>query len=131
VKRGSVGSPESTPNGALSLPATIAGGSFSTGSERYWFYPPCPVWVITHLQCPGCGATRAMAALLHGRVLEALQYNSKIVFLAPFFLGYLDVIYFRAVRDDRWMWPDVPVAAVRYLLGFAAVFAVARNISWL
>jgi hypothetical protein len=32
------------------------------------FYPRCPIFFWLHLDCPGCGGTRALAALLRGRL---------------------------------------------------------------
>ena len=96
--------------------------------DRYSFYPRCPVWILTGFECPGCGATRALAALLHGKVVEALQYNALFVCLLPMFFGYSAITHVRAMRHDRWVWPEVPVAATRYLLMIAAAFTVARNV---
>lgn len=39
------------------------------------FYPPCLVRLYTGLHCPGCGATRALHALLHLRLEEAWRLN--------------------------------------------------------
>ena len=36
--------------------------------ETSSFYPRCPVFTWLHVYCPGCGGTRALAALLHGRL---------------------------------------------------------------
>jgi hypothetical protein len=41
--------------------------------------PICPWRTLLGLQCPGCGGTRAIAALLHGDVIEAFRHNA----LAP------------------------------------------------
>ena len=38
-------------------------------------FPPCPTNALTKLHCPGCGTLRAMHALLHGDVKEALSQN--------------------------------------------------------
>jgi hypothetical protein len=48
------------------------------------FYPRCPLFVMTGIYCPGCGALRAGHALLHGHLLTALDYNALLVLAAPF-----------------------------------------------
>ena len=35
----------------------------------------CPFYRLTGLYCPGCGSGRAVRALLHGHLLQALSYN--------------------------------------------------------
>ena len=42
---------------------------------------PCLFHEATGLSCPGCGSGRAVLALLHGRVLEALGYNPLLFLL--------------------------------------------------
>jgi Protein of unknown function (DUF2752) len=42
------------------------------------FYPPCVFRMVTGLECPGCGTTRALHHLLHGRVAEAFQLNPML-----------------------------------------------------
>jgi hypothetical protein len=39
------------------------------------FYPLCAFKLLTGLDCPGCGSTRALHALLHGRFEEAFRFN--------------------------------------------------------
>ena len=39
------------------------------------FAPKCPFWLLTGLKCPGCGSQRALHALLHGDILQAMRYN--------------------------------------------------------
>lgn len=45
------------------------------------FYPPCVFRMLTGLDCPGCGTTRAAHAILHGRFGEAFRLN-PMLFLA-------------------------------------------------
>ena len=42
---------------------------------EYAFYPRCVFKQMTGMDCPGCGSTRAMHHLLHGRVAEAFKLN--------------------------------------------------------
>ena len=46
--------------------------------SKTWFYPPCPLRALTGLQCPGCGGTRALHALLHGDVAGAFAFNPML-----------------------------------------------------
>lgn len=48
-----------------------------------WIYPPCLFHRLTQLQCPGCGATRAVALLLKGDVTAALRHNAMLVVATP------------------------------------------------
>ncbi|EGD53879.1 DUF2752 domain-containing protein [Gordonia neofelifaecis] len=40
------------------------------------FLPPCPTRLLLHIDCPGCGSTRALYSLVHGDVPVALGYNA-------------------------------------------------------
>ena len=45
--------------------------------------PPCPSHWLTGLYCPGCGATRALHALLHGDLEKAFSMNPVFVMAMP------------------------------------------------
>jgi Protein of unknown function (DUF2752) len=45
--------------------------------------PPCPFYWLTGWYCPGCGATRAMHALVHGDIAKALAMNPLLVLALP------------------------------------------------
>ena len=47
--------------------------------QSHSFYPPCVFRATTGLLCPGCGSTRALHALLHGRFVEALTLNPFVI----------------------------------------------------
>ena len=46
---------------------------YAVDPSHHAVYPQCLLYNATGIYCAGCGATRALYALLHGRVLEALQ----------------------------------------------------------
>ena len=43
---------------------------------KYISLPPCYIHHFTGLYCPGCGATRAVYALVHGDILLSLRQNA-------------------------------------------------------
>ena len=109
--------------------ASLAGAGvlYRFPPERYDFYPQCPVFRYLHVYCPGCGATRALAALLHGRIAEAFHYNALVVLLVPVLLAYFAAAYWKARGDEVFTWPRVPALALTALLVVSAAFGVLRN----
>lgn len=49
----------------------------------------CPVYDLTGLYCPGCGGTRSLTALLHGKILLAFHENP----ITPLLLLFLLAVY--------------------------------------
>jgi hypothetical protein len=47
------------------------------------WYPGCQLYTFTGLHCPGCGTTRAVHALLNGRLAQALAYNPLAFIILP------------------------------------------------
>jgi len=92
------------------------------------FYPECPIHRLLGVQCPGCGATRALAALLHGRLTEALHANTLFVLLLPIALLYALILYHRALASQAFRWPQLPPAALSALSAAAILFTIARNL---
>ena len=96
---------------------------------RASFYPPCPIHLWLGIECPGCGATRALAALLHGRLSEAMHLNALFVALLPCAFGFAAESYRRALRaGGEFRWPQPPAGAVYGALAAALLFTVARNL---
>jgi hypothetical protein len=46
---------------------------------------PCAINHVTGLQCPGCGTTRALTALVEGDIATAFNFN-QLIFFIPLFL---------------------------------------------
>jgi hypothetical protein len=88
--------------------------------------PLCPLHALTGLNCPLCGGTRAVYALMHGDVATAIRDN------APFVLG-LPLIAFVLLRwtgnavscQQRRM---LPRTVWLVLLALIVVFGVVRNL---
>ena len=97
--------------------------------ETAVFYPACPFHQWTGLLCPGCGATRALAALAQGRFAEALHCNGLAVAAFGVCAAWLAVAYVRAIRGRQPAWPSIPPPAIAAAIGCALVFAVTRNLT--
>lgn len=46
-------------------------------------YPRCPFKLLTGIDCPGCGATRAGHSLLHLDLVSAIRFNAMFVLFVP------------------------------------------------
>ena len=105
----------------------IAAVVFFFNPATHHFYPVCQFHRLTGLNCPGCGMTRALAALLHGEFTTALRDN--VLFVVGIFLLGARGVWFtvKKIRGQRsgeffrvnWLWP---------LLFIALVFTVLRNL---
>ena len=96
--------------------------------SRTSFYPACPIRQYLGIDCPGCGATRALAALLHGHLAEAIRLNALFVLLLPIAIAAAIETYRRAIRPGIFHWPSPPAATVYATLAATAIFTVARNV---
>jgi Protein of unknown function (DUF2752) len=94
--------------------------------QEYSFYPRCPFFALTRHYCPGCGATRALAELLHGNFAAALHFNAAVTMLLPFVLCYFAKMYWAVLRENRVEWPSIPDWSWRVAIAGLAIFAVAR-----
>src|SRR5687767_2173685 len=73
-----MGRPGSRQYKTLASAIVMAAGAwilYTFPPQSHSFYPPCVFRAMTGLLCPGCGSTRALHALLHGHVGEALTLN--------------------------------------------------------
>lgn len=92
--------------------------------------PRCPFRTVTGLDCPGCGGTRALHALLGGDLALALDHNVVTVLLLPL-LGWAWVRWLLA-RLGRAAAPlSLPPRVSMTLAVVLASFMVLRNLPWL
>jgi Protein of unknown function (DUF2752) len=96
---------------------------------QYSFYPRCPIRELFDLQCPGCGATRAVAALLRGHFIEAMNLNSLIPLLLPFAAAYGIVCYILLLQRKPIRWPQPPRAVLYAAFVITVAFTVIRNLA--
>jgi hypothetical protein len=95
---------------------------YAVDPSRHAVYPQCLLYNATGLYCAGCGATRAVYALLHGRLLDALHDNVLFVAALPLILYVAGAHVLKAWRANAW--PRVDVDPTRIVWRAGAVFAV-------
>lgn len=91
-------------------------------------YPLCPFRWVTGLDCPGCGALRAVHALTHGEFGMAADQNVVVVALLPVLVAGW-VLWLARTSAGRPA-PTLPPAAGYAVAVSLAVFWVARNLPW-
>src|ERR1700761_4030035 len=91
------------------------------------FYPLCQFHQLTGLNCPGCGATRALYALLHGNFSVALRDNALMLVggaAAAARGGWVGINRLRG-RANGDFFPNHLLVPVLVVIG---VFGVLRNL---
>jgi hypothetical protein len=91
------------------------------------FYPACAFHNLTGLNCPGCGATRALYALLHGNFSAAMRDNALFVLaLAALavWVGRFGILKWQHQPASL----NVPPTVLWAFLFLAVIFGVARNL---
>jgi hypothetical protein len=115
---------------AVFLALTGAGGLamvYFFNPTGHTFYPVCQFHRLTGLNCPGCGATRALYALLHGDFSTALRDNVLLVISIPMFAlrgGWFALNRMRGRPNGRFFPPSLLIP----LLVVLGVFGVLRNL---
>jgi hypothetical protein len=115
--------------GNLLAGALVLGGAFvyCFSPSEHSFYPRCLFHALTGLQCPGCGATRALYQLLHLHFRGALHYNALFTVLAPFALLWFGYWYYSVMRLEHSPTIRMPRAAIVCCCVVVLVFTVVRN----
>lgn len=111
---------------ALGIGATV----FFFNPATHAFFPVCQFHRLTGLNCPGCGMTRALHALLHGELLTALRDNAFFVLTLAALAGrgvWLGAKKCRGRPGEffplKFLWPLLPVAFVFTVLRNLPAFA--------
>ncbi len=102
---------------------------FFIDARHSHFFPACPFFMLTGLYCPGCGSQRAISSLLHGHLLEAVNYNAILVVSLPLilysaFVTVANVFRTKPVVQTLFYSP----LFVRLFLVAVVLFGVLRNI---
>jgi len=89
--------------------------------------PRCPFNWLTGLDCPACGSTRMVYALLHGDVVAAWHFNAVMLVAGLPLLGWLWLRWFLAYRRGTGTAPVSPRVGQAVLV-VGVTWAVVRNL---
>jgi hypothetical protein len=90
--------------------------------------PACPFHGLTGLYCPGCGATRALHALVHGDVGQALAMNPGLTLALP--LVVLLLLHALTALPRPLEAAATRISDARVWAVAVIGFAVLRNLPW-
>ena len=92
--------------------------------------PICPFKMMTGLDCPGCGATRATNALLRGNLGAAVDHNLLFVVLLPLALVAYAVWALRSVGVAQLSQVRMPRHWLAVTIGLVLAFWALRLLPW-
>lgn len=96
-------------------------------SNYTYLFPPCMSYSLFHFNCPGCGMTRSVLALLNGDILLSLRQNlcpvGGILVCVCLYIEYLFFIFKKkppfTILKTKYLWA---------LLIFLGVYTILRNV---
>ncbi len=92
--------------------------------------PICPFKMMTGLDCPGCGATRATNALLRGNLGTAVDHNLLFVVVLPVALAAYAVWALRSIGVTRLDQVRRPRHWLTITVGIVLAFWALRLLPW-
>ena len=106
---------------ALCLYLNISGAGYIT----LWL---CPLFEITGLACPGCGATRCVCSILTFRFFAALKYNLAVFILFFYIAGVYINCFYKVLKHNQFV--KFQTAQIWACLILLVLFTVIRNFSF-
>ena len=103
-----------------------------------WPEIPCVFYGITGFYCPGCGGTRAVKALLQGRILLSLKYHPLVLYIVCIGGGFmltqglhrLGVRQMRGRRVHAWRFHTWYLYGAVFLTVFQFLIKNALKLLW-
>lgn len=102
----------------------------------YYFIDPtaagwpfrCLFKTLTGWECPGCGSQRALHALLHGQLSQAIDFNPFLCIALPYLLLIIAASYIRHPRAQRLLRLATSLPAALAYIAAALAYTLLRNL---
>lgn len=89
---------------------------------------PCPVHLITGLNCPGCGVSRMLLSLLRLDFAAAFRYNAVLLCMLPILALLFGSWAYRYIRYGSRRSTRAAEVTELTLVGVLLVWGVVRNL---
>ena len=78
----------------------------------------CIFRILFHIECPGCGLTRALKSLLKGDITKAMHYNYSIIFWLILLIIFIINRYIKPLKVNVLVLfiITVLITLIRYIL---------------
>lgn len=92
--------------------------------------PKCMFKLATGYDCPGCGFQRAIHAVLHGHIREAIQYNFFLLLAIPYLFILIIIRYALppTKKINKWIVLFESRTAIRIYVSLFFAWFLIRNI---
>lgn len=84
----------------------IASVSYKLFLNDYIKIPECVIYRLTDIYCPACGGSRAVIALLEGRIVDSLHYHPLVLYMVCLwciYIGVNSVIYLYTHKKEKML----------------------------
>jgi hypothetical protein len=118
---------------ALALLVALSGATllfFRDPALSPGLFPPCLWHAATGTACPGCGITRALHHLLHGRIATGLGLNAVGLVIVLATVAVLSRPLWIALRKNRWAFPSFTRRFAWGLFAVGLLWGLLRNLPW-
>ena len=104
---------------AIAGTATVVVLLYLFPPEEFPYWPKCLLYQTTGLYCPGCGCTRALAALLHGDIHKC--FTSNILFIPSILVAVILLLFPKLMKIRCLIWSIITIVVLFFIL---------RNLPW-
>ncbi len=111
----------------LTLLILLGGGVFAL-LGYFGIGIPCFFHLVTKLNCPGCGNTRAVLSILRLDFVSAFKYNLMFLPEVFYLLWVYSLASFRYIKEGRFSYKPPFIALDITLLVLVILWGIVRNI---